>query len=493
VLTENLNSDNDRGIASLRRIGGNMASLLSSNVVNKATTFALYALVARYLSAFEFGQMSLALSYFFLFQVFALAGLELQITRAVANDKAATGKYFVNGSAVVFVFSILSMIIQLTFIWALNYSKETTTVILLLSLGLLPFTLSTVCQAIFKAWERMRYIAYANIPVSVAKVIFALLLLSHGFGLYSLIILLLISHIVTMGVQWWLMFRYISKPSLHIDAHLMVSIVKSASTFLGIEVILAVMGSFSNILLSKLTSETEVGYYSAAYQLMVPIQIFYQSVVSSIFPLMCRKFNLDTSSLKRITEYLAELLLAVAIPSTIGLFFFSDFVLQLIYGNGLLPATNVLRVGIWTLIPTALSFALGQALYASNREKITLRIIIIDLVVSVVFNLILISRFGLIGAPIASLLIRTVDFFQHYVSISRRLFTISIRRIATNSVVASLCLIAYLSMWRHQLNFLVMITAGMVYVSILVLLMIWSNGGYRRLRSQVKAWYAEQA
>ncbi|MEW5961181.1 MAG: oligosaccharide flippase family protein, partial [Chloroflexota bacterium] len=84
MFTEDLNSDDERGITSLRRIGGNVASLLSSNVVNKATTFALYAMVARYLSAFEFGQMSLALTYFFLFQVLAMAGLETHITRTVA-------------------------------------------------------------------------------------------------------------------------------------------------------------------------------------------------------------------------------------------------------------------------------------------------------------------------------------------------------------------------------------------------------------------------
>lgn len=493
MFTDNLPPDNERGITGFRRIGGNVVSLLSSNVVNKATTFILYALVARYLSAFEFGQMSLALSFFFLFQVFALAGLEVQITRAVANDKAATGTYFVNASAVVVVFSLLAMMIQVVFIWTLNYSQDTATVILLLSLGLMPFTLSTICQAIFQAWERMRYVAYANIPVSLAKVIFAFLFLTQGWGLYALIIVILVSHIITTGIQWGLILRYITKPCLALDPPLAVSIVRSASTFLGIEVILALMTSLSTILLSKFTSETEVGFYSAAYQLMVPIQVFYRSVVDSIFPLMCRKFNLNTSSLKRITESLAELLLAVAIPAAVGLFFFSDYVLEFIYGDGFLIAGSVLRVGTWSLIATALSMALGQALYASHKEKITLRIIIVDLVVNLVFNLILISQFGLIGAAVASLLTRVVDFVQHYVSVSRQLFTISIKRIAVNSIVASLCLTAYLAVWGHQLNFLVMITAGMVYVSILAMLMIRSNGGYRHVRNQVEAWYVERA
>ncbi|TEU13176.1 MAG: hypothetical protein E3J25_06220, partial [Anaerolineales bacterium] len=59
----------------LRRIARNAASILASDIVSRATTFVLYALVARYLGAVEFGQMSLALSMFYTFGVFAGAGL----------------------------------------------------------------------------------------------------------------------------------------------------------------------------------------------------------------------------------------------------------------------------------------------------------------------------------------------------------------------------------------------------------------------------------
>ena len=62
-------------IRSARRAVGNALSVLTSAAVTRATTFVLYALVARSLGTFEFGQMSLALTFFFLFQVLAVAGL----------------------------------------------------------------------------------------------------------------------------------------------------------------------------------------------------------------------------------------------------------------------------------------------------------------------------------------------------------------------------------------------------------------------------------
>jgi len=73
---------------SLRKIGGNAISIFTSDAMNRATNFVLYALVARHLGAREFGQLSLALTLFYVFQVSAVAGVKMFITREVARDRA---------------------------------------------------------------------------------------------------------------------------------------------------------------------------------------------------------------------------------------------------------------------------------------------------------------------------------------------------------------------------------------------------------------------
>ena len=88
---------------SLRTIGANALSILTSDVLNRATSFVLYAMVARHLGAFEFGRLSLALSLFYVFQVSAVAGLKTLIVREVAKDRSRTRLYFNNGCAIVAV------------------------------------------------------------------------------------------------------------------------------------------------------------------------------------------------------------------------------------------------------------------------------------------------------------------------------------------------------------------------------------------------------
>jgi O-antigen/teichoic acid export membrane protein len=476
-----------------RTVIGNALTVLTSDVVNRATTFVLYALVARHLGAFQFGQMSLSLTLFATFQVFALAGLKSLVTREVAKDRRKTDPYLVNGTIVVTLTSLMSIAIMLLFTRLMNYAPDTANVILLVSLALLPFSISAVCEAVFQAWERMRYIAYANVPVNLAKIGIALVLLSLGYGLYALVILLLAAHLAVASIEWWLMLRHITRPRLRIDPRFSVEMSKSTSTFLGIDGVIATMGSLNIILVSKLANEKEAGLYNAATQLMVPMTLMYQSLTLSLFPMMCRTFQFGLQNLKRITEQLIELLFAIALPTLVGLFFLADSALLLLYGKKeFVAASGALRILVWTLALTALTNVLGPVLVASLREKVTLRIVIINAVVSLVLGLTLISRFGLIGAAMAVLLTRMVDFFQHYVPVSRMFSELALGRLAWKPAVATLLMAAFLTTVKTQEIFTTVLSAGAIYAGILLTLMIWSLGGPRRLKAKYQYLWSDR-
>src|SRR5205814_10641040 len=126
----------------LRRTLTNPASILASDVVNRATSFVRYALVARYRGAIPFVPLSLALTLFYTFQVLAAAGLKTLVVREVARDKDRTNSYLVNGAATVTATFVLSIAFLFVFVRLMGYSRPTASLILLLSLGLLPASLA---------------------------------------------------------------------------------------------------------------------------------------------------------------------------------------------------------------------------------------------------------------------------------------------------------------------------------------------------------------
>jgi O-antigen/teichoic acid export membrane protein len=469
----------------LRQAGGNALSILTSDAMNRVTSFVLYALVARHLGTHEFGQLSLALTLFYIFQVFAVAGLKTLTIRQVTKDHTQTRRYFVNGSAIVAFSSFSSLAVLFGFVRLMHYPADTTLVILLMSLGLFPYAISAICEGIFQAWERMHFIPYVNVSVNVAKVGCAFFLLTRRSGLYLVVLILLSSLLAAALLEVWILLRKFPSQPASMDLSFCLATFRSAVTFLGIDGTIAVMSSLNVLLLSKLATETEVGLYSAATQLMVPLLVVYQSIGQSVFPLMCRKVEPGLQTLKRISEQVLEILLILALPAVAGLYFLGDWALSILYKNpSFQQAFPALRIVAWVLISQVFTSVLGQVLVASHREKVTLRIVAVDTLVNLLVGWPLIRLFGLRGAAIALLLTRLVDCCQHYVPVSRLFSGIPVARIIWKPIVAGVCMAAYFLLSSSRAEILRGVSSIAIYSAALIVLTIWASGGIRQFRDK---------
>jgi O-antigen/teichoic acid export membrane protein len=469
----------------LRKAGGNALSILTSDAMNRVTSFVLYALVARHLGTHEFGQLSLALTLFYIFQVLAVAGLKTLIIRQVTKEPAQTSRYFINSCAVVAFSSFSSLAVLFAFVRLMHYPADTTLVIVLMSLGLFPYAISAICEGIFQAWERMHLIPYVNVPVNIAKVGCAFFLLTRRSGLYVVVLILLSSFLAAALVEVWIILRRFPAQSASLDLHFCLATFRSAVTFLGIDGTIAVMSSLNVLLLSKLATETEVGLYSAATQLMVPLLLVYQSIGQSVFPLMCRRVEPGFQTLKRISEQVIEILLILALPAVAGLYFLGDWALSMLYRNpGFQQAFPALRIIAWVLVSQVFTSVLGQVLVASHREKVTLRIVAVDALVNLLVGWPLIRFFGLRGAAVALLLTRLVDCCQHYIPVSRLFSGIAIARIIWKPIVAGVCMTAYFLLPSNRVGVLRGASATAIYSAALIVLTIWASGGVRQFRNK---------
>jgi O-antigen/teichoic acid export membrane protein len=468
-----------------RKAGGNALSILTSDAMNRATSFVLYALVARHLGAHEFGQLSLALTLFYIFQVLAVAGLKTLTIRQVTIDRSQTSRYFTTGCAIVTLSSFSSLALLFGFVRLLHYPADTTLVILLTCIGLLPYAISAICEGIFQAWERMHLIPYVNVPVNVAKVGCAFLLLTRKSGLYAVVLILLAALVVAALTEVWMLFRKFPVRLEPVDYHFCLATFRSAVTFLGIDGTIAVMSSLNVLLLSKLATETEVGLYSAATQLMVPLLLVYQSIGQSVFPLMCRKVEPGFQSLRRISAQVIEVLLILALPALAGLFFLGDWAISILYKNPVFQqAFPALRIVAWVLVSQVFTSVLGQALVASHREKITLRIVAVDTLINLLVGWPLIHFFGLPGAAIALLVTRLVDCCQHYIPVSRLFGGIPLAQIIWKPVIAGFCMTGYLLLSSTQAGILRGFSATAIYSAALIVLAIWASGGVRQFKDK---------
>lgn len=494
----------------------NMFSLLGSDVVDRLTSFVIYMLVGRYLGPYQFGQISLALSMFYLFQVFAVAGLKTLVTREVTKDLSRTDRYLVNGTLMIVFTSVLSylgMLVYVTLKGAVLTAPfielsdtlfgsafapyralyigypDTRLVISLVCLGLFPFALASMCEAVFLAWERMTFIVSVTGPVNLIRIAFIFLVVTQGWGLYAVAFVLFISYLGILLFDWYFILRYITRPKLKPDFSFGLSLLRKSSTFLGVDAVIALMSSMQVLLLSSLLTQREVGLYSSAIQLVTPLQIGYRAIVMSVFPLMCRRFDVGSfEGLREIANRLIEMIMFIAIPLTVGITFMAEWGLVFLYADPeFAQAGGAVRIVVWVVLLRVFTSVLGQVLVAGLKEKVTLRIVIVDVFVAGIAGFILIQRFGMLGAAYASFIVVMVDLIQHYIPVARIFQGIPLARLIWRPLVASLVMgvyVYYVYTLSGMNPWLTILSGALLYGFVLLLLLLLTVGGPRQLRAR---------
>lgn len=398
-----------------RRVGLNAAALLAGDVLNRGTTFAIYALVARYCGAHPFGQLSLGLILLYAFQVLASVGLPTLIFRDVSKLPKSDAKYLVNACAVAGVAFVICYSLLVLFALASGYAADTTQVILILGLSILPWSLSLITEAIIRAHERMHLTLWAAIPVSCAKLALAFYLLSQGFGVVTIAIVLFAAHTAMFVIQWGLMLGTLQSKLSGCDVRFCKEMLNSTRMFFGIDALVAIWASVNVVLLSWFSGEIAVGVFGAAVQLLVPPGIALQAVVTSLFPVMCRRADQERAGSRQLSLMMFEILTFIAVPGCVLLWFCAEPLIALIYhSDGFVESAMIVRVIVPSLVLSALTRLLGQVLMSHRREHVNLRIVAVDVVFNVVCGTVLIYAFGVMGAAVTLLLTHSIDCWLHY-------------------------------------------------------------------------------
>ena len=399
----------------LQRQLKNFTSLLTSEVLNKATTLVIYGLVARNLTAKDFGQLSLGLMLFYTFQVVATAGLPTIITRSIAQRNRRTDSYCLNGLATAALSGTLGTIAMVLITLLLRYEWDATLVISCLALGLVPHSMALVIESVFRGCERMHFVAVSNVIANLVKVVGALVLFHFNYGILSISLLLIGVRWLILLINWVCYQQFVRVRSAPIRPRFVLGLLKRSLTFLGIDVIIAVWATTDALILSKLATEVEVGLFSAACQLLQPLLLVYKSMVAALFPAMCMRAQRNHAELVTMSRHAILLLLTFGTPLIVALFVFPSFFLEICYGDSeIQAAAPLLQIVCGVLIFRAITSVLGNALWAALYEKSALKIVVVNLVFSVLLGFVLIAWFGVNGAAASVLIVAGVDTLQHW-------------------------------------------------------------------------------
>jgi len=183
----------------------------------------------------------------------------------------------------------------------------------------------------------------------------------------------------------------------------------------------AVAGIFSrvysyidSVMLSKMVSETAVGFYGAAYKIVFAFQFLPMGLAAAVYPAMSGYYVSDRDRLGKIFVASLRYLLMVVMPITAGIFVLAKPFVRLVYGSAFGGSVLPLQILIFSLIFAFLYWPAGSLLNACDRQAKNTAVMGATMVSNVLLNIFLLPRYGAAGAATAALVSNAILFGSAY-------------------------------------------------------------------------------
>ncbi len=387
-----------------QRIGKNTALLYSSQIISYIFTFFYTVYLARFLGAEGYGILSFALAFSGIFSILTDLGLSTLTVREVSRDKSLTMKYLENGFAIKIILSLISFAIIVFLINIFEYSQSTVNVVYLVSLSVILTSICGFFYSIFQAHENMEFQSFGQVLNSILMIFGVLIVIYLESTVIMVALIYLISSIITFFYVFVIFLWNFSMPKIKLDWKFWKITLKESLPF-GITGISVMTYTYiDSVLLSIFEGNVVVGWYNAAYKLVLFFVFIPTTINIAIFPVMSKFHISSQESLKLLNEKYFKFMLIIGIPIAVGTTLLSEKIIALIFGAGYTQSIIALQILIWTIVFTFGGAAFVRMLEATNKQLILTKLTGMSVFINIFLNLLLIPKFSFVGASISTVL-----------------------------------------------------------------------------------------
>ena len=460
-------------MSSIQRIARNTVLLLLSNVAGFVLGFFFTMYVARYLAAEGFGVLSFALAFTAIFGVLTDIGLQTLMIREITRDKSLAQKYLSNIAVLKVVLGIITFgLIALTAQLA-HYPAETVRVVYLLGLSVVLGAFSTMFYGLFRAYERMEFEALGGALSGGLLLAGALWGIHHDYSIAGFAWVYFVASIIILGYCFVVAVWRFTMPRIEVDLRFWKETLQQAWPFALSGVFLAIYLWIDSVMISAMKGNEAVGWYNAAYRLILILTFVPAAYFGAVFPSMSRFHVSSKEFLRFIHERSFKYLLMLGVPIGVGMTILANKIIVLIFGSGYYPSVIALQILIWSTVFSFIGGVFANLFQSINRQMVLAWVLGSAAVLKVVLNFILIPGHSYTGACIATLASSMVVLALSSIWISRIGYGISLKNtiaIIIRVLVASAIMCVFVFYLNNFYILALIPLAALLYVAVLYII-----------------------
>jgi len=230
------------------------------------------------------------------------------------------------------------------------------------------------------------------------------------------------------------------------------------------------MDRFGNAVIYE--GDEVVGWYNAAYRLVLVLLSIPIAFNSAIFPVISRFYVTAPNNVKFVFEKHFKYMPMIGIPIGVGITILADKIILLVFGEEYLPSVRALQVLVWTLVLIFARTAFERLFESINRQILVTKAFGGCALLNIVLNIILIPKFSYIGAAIATLITDFAVFVILFVCGSRIGYKIALKEFIEIIIKIGVASVAMGIFILHfgNMNLLALILLAMLVYTVFIFL-----------------------
>jgi O-antigen/teichoic acid export membrane protein len=453
----------------VQRIAKNTAALFAAQAVTAVLGLVLSILIARTLGAAEFGKYSFSIVFTGLFAIFIELGYNTLLVREVARDISLAGKYFGNITGIRLTLSVIIFTAMAIIINIMHYPGDIKILVYLFGIQHIFSSFADIARVTFRAFQKMEYEMITLMVKEVVRVSLGITILLLGYGLMELALFFVFSGALDLLFSFFICGRKFVKPQIEVDPKFWKQTIKTALPLSAMTVFTLIYVKIDIVMLSMMKGDAVVGWYAAAYGLVLALKPFAQWFRQALLPLTSKFFVSSKSSLRLAYEKSFKYLLIVGLPMAVAITLLADRFILLFYGQAFENSIIALQILAWDVFLIYTYGPLGTTLVAIDKQNQLAAATGVSAFINIILNLILIPHFSYVGAAVATIITETALFGMYFYFVSKYLYRLPLHRMIVSPVISCVAMALFIHLCNEINLAALIVAAAMIYFMVLYL------------------------
>jgi len=285
---------------------------------------------------------------------------------------------------------------------------------LLIGLSILPFTLATFALAASKGTQDYRFVAQANVAGSLVYLVAGVLVLSLGWGVAGLLVVLALRHTVVLTLLLRPLRIHYPQPRFSLKGGIHPALRRRILRYSRDAMLILLLNAilyerFEVLFLKWFATNADIAFYTIAFDLTIKLMSIPAMFSGVLLPTFSALNGAQAhATLARLYASANRIVAFIAIPIGLGGGALATG-LASFYGPGFQPLALPLSIMLTLGSVGALASVSSSALYSVEKQFLIVRVGSLMAVINLILALILIPPLGALGAALANSISQTIS------------------------------------------------------------------------------------